>query len=177
MQADGHVLAVVRYIVRNPLRAGMCERLEEWRWSSHLATLGARPAGFLATDRLLSYLGESRAEARARYLALVSQEDDPASTNGHPLIAGEESFLRLQLARVQASPEHPRFTLRMPRRPLAELVPSSADAATIARANLEHGYSMREIATHLGCGVTTVHRRIRAYEAELRASPGETGKT
>jgi REP element-mobilizing transposase RayT len=66
VQADGHLLAVVRYIVRNPLRAGMCERLEEWRWSSHLATLGARPAGFLALDRLLSYLGESREEARAR---------------------------------------------------------------------------------------------------------------
>ena len=29
-------------------------------------------------------------------------------------------------------------------------------------AHLEHGYSLREIATRLGCSVTTVHRRVRA---------------
>lgn len=28
--------------------------------------------------------------------------------------------------------------------------------------HLEHGYSLREIATHLGCSVTTVHRRVHA---------------
>ena len=27
-------------------------------------------------------------------------------------------------------------------------------------AHIEHGYSLREIATHLGCSVTTVHRRV-----------------
>ena len=27
-----------------------------------------------------------------------------------------------------------------------------------------HGYSMREIASHLGCRLTTVHRRIRSQE-------------
>jgi DNA-directed RNA polymerase specialized sigma24 family protein len=41
---------------------------------------------------------------------------------------------------------------------------SAADAAEIANAHREHGYSMREIASHLGCGLTTVHRRIRSQE-------------
>jgi putative transposase len=32
--ADEHLLAVLRYVERNPLRAGLVERAEEWRWGS-----------------------------------------------------------------------------------------------------------------------------------------------
>jgi putative transposase len=39
--ADEHLLAVLRYIERNPLRAGLVERAEDWRWSSlHRRTYG-----------------------------------------------------------------------------------------------------------------------------------------
>jgi putative transposase len=34
IQEDEHLLAVLRYIERNPLRAGLVVRAEEWRWSS-----------------------------------------------------------------------------------------------------------------------------------------------
>ena len=34
IQEDEHLLAVLRYIERNPLRAGLVGRAEEWRWSS-----------------------------------------------------------------------------------------------------------------------------------------------
>jgi len=73
VQADEHLLGVVRYIVRNPLRAGICTRLDDWPWSSHAATIGKRPPGFLTSERLLSFLGESRSSARASYLALVTR--------------------------------------------------------------------------------------------------------
>jgi putative transposase len=32
--ADDHLLAVLRYVERNPLRAGLVERAEDWRWGS-----------------------------------------------------------------------------------------------------------------------------------------------
>jgi putative transposase len=32
--ADEHLLAVLRYVERNPLRAGLVERAEQWRWGS-----------------------------------------------------------------------------------------------------------------------------------------------
>lgn len=56
--------------------------------------------------------------------------------------------------------------LRAPRPPLDELLVTSADATAIGRAHREHAYSMRQIASHLGCGVTTVHRRIRSWEED-----------
>ena len=163
VQADEHLLSAVRYIVRNPLRAGICTRLDEWPWSSHRATIGERPPGFLASERLLSFLGESRPSARASYLALVESEEKPPRPQ-HPLLDGDDSFIASHLARLDSSPEYPRAYLTPPRQPLDELLVSAADAAAIANAYCEHGYSMREIASHLGCGLTTVHRRIRSQE-------------
>ena len=34
VQTDGHFLTVCRYVERNPLRAGLVQRAEEWLWSS-----------------------------------------------------------------------------------------------------------------------------------------------
>jgi REP element-mobilizing transposase RayT len=162
VQRDEHLLGAVRYILRNPLRAGMCERVDEWPWSSHAATVGARPPGFLALEALLAYFGESRARARARYLDLVAS--DGAGIVAHPLIDGDERFVASSLEELAVSVEHPRAHVRPLRPPLAELVTDSPDASAIVRAHREHAYSMRQIATHLGCGVTTIHRRIRGWE-------------
>lgn len=41
---DKHFLTVVRYIERNPLRAGLVEHAQDWRWSS-LGARGQSPAG------------------------------------------------------------------------------------------------------------------------------------
>jgi REP element-mobilizing transposase RayT len=164
VQADQHLLAVVRYIVRNPLAAGMCERLDEWRWSSHRQTLGLEPRGLVSLERLFDYFGGSRVARRAQYLELV-ECDEGRPLPDHPVIAGDDEFVAVHLGPVPASPEFPRAALRLPRPPLSVLVASAADEAAVARAYLEHGYSMRELATHLGCGVATVHRRVRSFEA------------
>jgi len=34
VQSDGHLLTVLRYVERNPVRAGIVKRAEMWRWSS-----------------------------------------------------------------------------------------------------------------------------------------------
>lgn len=43
IQRDEHLLTVLRYIERNPLRAGLVERAETWRWSSLRDLGGAEP--------------------------------------------------------------------------------------------------------------------------------------
>ncbi len=93
-----------------------------------------------------------------------------ASSSSWPLVAGDEGFVARHLERLTPSPEYPRACLTQPRQSLEELVASSADAAAITHAYLDHGYSMREIATHLGCGVATIHRRIRIYETAMRGT-------
>jgi hypothetical protein len=35
VKRDGHLLETCRYVVLNPVRAGICERPEDWPWSSY----------------------------------------------------------------------------------------------------------------------------------------------
>jgi len=34
IQEDGHLVTVLRYVERNPVRAGLVKRAEDWKWSS-----------------------------------------------------------------------------------------------------------------------------------------------
>lgn len=64
IQGDMHYLTVLRYVERNPVRAGLVGRAEEWRWSS-LHSFGSHP-----TVRLLVPGPVSRPED---WLALVNE--------------------------------------------------------------------------------------------------------
>jgi REP element-mobilizing transposase RayT len=33
IEEDEHLAAACRYVIENPVRAGLCERAEDWRWS------------------------------------------------------------------------------------------------------------------------------------------------
>jgi REP element-mobilizing transposase RayT len=72
VEGDEHLLETCRYIVLNPVRAGICERAEDWRWSSYRACAGRCPAPqFLALDELLALLGRRPEEAMAAYRTFV----------------------------------------------------------------------------------------------------------
>jgi len=43
IQKDSHLLAVLRYVESNPLRAGLVNSAKDWRWSSYLESTGKRP--------------------------------------------------------------------------------------------------------------------------------------
>jgi putative transposase len=73
IESDEYLLVACRYVVLNPVRAGLCAHPEEWPWSSYRATAGleARP-GFLADGELLRRFAPSLPEARRRYVAFVA---------------------------------------------------------------------------------------------------------
>lgn len=47
IEQDEHYLTVLRYVERNPLRAGLTLRAEDWRWSSLLESPESCPEGLL----------------------------------------------------------------------------------------------------------------------------------
>ena len=72
IQQDAHLLTVLRYVERNPLRAGLVERAEEWPWSS-LAGRRAR-FGFLhpgPVDRGRLWVADVNRPMREAELAAV----------------------------------------------------------------------------------------------------------
>jgi len=47
IQEDAHLLSVLRYIERNPWRAGLVARAEDWGWSSLRSSVGRESGSFL----------------------------------------------------------------------------------------------------------------------------------
>lgn len=47
---EPHVIAAVRYVERNPVRAGMVEKAEEYRWSSARFHVGVRQDSVILTE-------------------------------------------------------------------------------------------------------------------------------
>ena len=69
-----YLLELARYVVLNPLRAGMVKRLESWPWSSYLATCGQSPAPeWLQTDWILAQFGRQRVSAIRKYIEFVHE--------------------------------------------------------------------------------------------------------
>lgn len=157
IQTDDHLLTAVRYIVRNPVRAGLCASPAGWRFSSHRATLGDEPSPALDVDELLSYFGPALERARERYRELVEAGGDDERP-AHPLVEGDEAFAGRMLELLEPGPGLPRRYFRAPRPELSALL--AGDDASLALARV-HGYSLRQIAAHLGCHASTVSRRLR----------------
>ena len=44
VESDAHLVAAIRYAVRNPLAAGLCEHASHWAYSSYRATVGQTAA-------------------------------------------------------------------------------------------------------------------------------------
>lgn len=155
--------AVLRYMARNPVRAGLVNRAADWEWSSHPAMCGLRPPGLVAVDLVLAEFHELRAPARRAYIELVEGEEG-LEIAPHPLLLGDEEFVSRHLELVPPCPEFPRAHVR-PKPTSLETLRSVDDVDALVAAH-RAGHSMRELAAHLACGVTTVHRRIRAYEEQ-----------
>ena len=90
---ENHLMAAVRYIELNPVRAGLCERPDDWRWSSVHAHLFGDPDPVLSTEPMAI-----RVSDWASYLSAPehgpSIDDIRRHTNtGRP--AGDDGFVEL----------------------------------------------------------------------------------
>jgi hypothetical protein len=76
VERDEHLLAAARYIVLNPVRAGICAAPEDWPWSSYRATAGLAPRPpYLSLDLLFELLDPQPDLACVRYREFVGVSD------------------------------------------------------------------------------------------------------
>jgi putative transposase len=75
VEAEAYLLALVRYLHLNPLRAKVVRdlrALDRYPWTGHSALLGSVPRPWQATAPILSQFGPTRARARRAYRAFVA---------------------------------------------------------------------------------------------------------
>jgi REP element-mobilizing transposase RayT len=74
LKTEADLLDTYRYVVWNPVRAGLCTRPEDWRWSSYPATLGRDESfTFVEAHRVLEQFGQPRERATARLRLFVAE--------------------------------------------------------------------------------------------------------
>ncbi len=73
VEGDSHLLEVIRYIHRNPLKAGIVKNLGDYRWSSHHGYLSqAKKWSWLQREVLLTQLTQAKSRQKSAYLDFVS---------------------------------------------------------------------------------------------------------
>jgi REP element-mobilizing transposase RayT len=164
VESEAYFLGSARYIVLNPVRARMVERPEDYRWSSYRATAGLEPApAYLTVSAVLAnFIGA--ADPYAAYRDFVAQGiglDAPTAIGD--LYLGSQAF-----ANEQAPNKRVEETARRHWQPappsLDELFAAQRQSA-VAIAYREHGYTLKQIADHLGVHYSTISRRLRTLES------------
>ena len=167
---DSYLLELTRYVVLNPVRAGMVKHPVKYPWSSYRAMVGEAPTpDWLETDATLAQFGKRRADARRRYSQFVLEGISEGSIwEGlrQQIYLGDEKFV----ARMQSKSNLQGDELSIPRAHRRGAAPAIAtiaarhrnrDDAIVAAYNTGE-YSYREIAEHYGLHLATVGRIIRA---------------
>jgi REP element-mobilizing transposase RayT/DNA-directed RNA polymerase specialized sigma24 family protein len=172
VQKESYLREVARYVVLNPVRAGMVLRAEDWRWSSHQLMLQDAPSPFwLHADWMLSLFGDTRERAIDAYRQFVAAGvggNNPMKRVQHQLFLGDDAFVSAfqipqsdSLSREVSKQQRRAFALS-----LAEYQAKFADRDTaIAEAYFSTAYTMTEIAAHFGISYRTVSRIVRRVES------------
>jgi putative transposase len=81
---EAHLFACARYVELNPVRAGLVERPEQWRWSSVHAHLSGRGTGLVDVRPLLdrapdwaAFLGQGLAETDHKAIRAAERTGRP----------------------------------------------------------------------------------------------------
>ena len=169
---DRYLLALLKYIHYNPLRAKIAESLDQYPWSSHRAYFTkSERSEFLDTDLVLRMFSENKSRARKQYAmfmndgATVKPEDIYATIDQRLL--GDERFVEkvvekhegeIKKARRKKEYTLPRIAREIERqygvslealrswRRLLNILTARRLFSILAK---EYGYSGREIAAYL----------------------------
>jgi len=169
VEKEAHMLELARYVVLNPVRAGMVESAEQWSWSSYPAMVGLSgcPEWF---DRewLLGNFGESNRSAVRQYMRFVADgvlQSSPWSMLKNQIYLGSDRFVeKVQSdlpSRQQKLSEIPKAQKRSMPKSIEEYLTmtSSRDEAIVA-AYKSGGYTLQDIGSHFGKHYSTISRII-----------------
>lgn len=171
VEQDAYLLELARYVVLNPVRAGMVRSARNWRWSSYLATLGeATSPDWLRSDWLLAQFGSHRRTAIARYAAFVHSgigDDTLWDALSGQIFLGGETFVETMKQQLPADldlREVPRAQHRPKPEPLSHYTGLDDAHGAMAQAYRSGAYTMLQIAQAFGVHYATVSRAVHAAE-------------
>ena len=176
VQKEGYLLELTRYVVLNPIRAGMVTDLFDWKWSSYLDMVGNTVCSdWLEKNWVLSHFGGSGKAGVVNYQNFVREGVGlPPIWDGlrHQVFLGDDAFVGNEIAKVKKIQELvdlsevPKIQRRAQVKPLSwykEHYVSRNEG--IVNAYQSGDYLMRQIAAGFNVHYSTVSRVISKAEA------------
>lgn len=174
VEKDSYLLELCRYVVLNPLKAGIVERPDDWKWSSYISTAGIKKAPrYLTVDWILGQFGKDRGKAEKNYRDFVKagiNEDSPWKKLKGQVLLGSDEFIekfKNLLSEKEEIKEIPKVQRYISRPKIEELFTKEKTTdkqkrnKQIYKANIQYGYSLKEIADYLGVHYTTVSKALK----------------
>jgi REP element-mobilizing transposase RayT len=182
---DEYLLALVRYIHLNPVRAGIANSPDEYIWSSHNAYSTATQ-GVVETALVLRLFSELPSEARMAYRRFVSDgltmgRDESLYAAVQQQIIGDERFID----KIQEMVEEPQRPVKKPK--LQDIVAAVTAVTGLPGKNLastsrqrdivlargvmigimrQSGYRLRDIAEVFNREISSLSKAARMVESE-----------
>jgi len=171
VEKDGYLLELARYVVLNPLRAGMVKDIADWHWSSYAAMLGTQATPeWLQTDWILGQFSSQRRRAINLYIDFVRAGVGLPSVweqlSGQVFLGSDRFLKRMQAMSDKATiGEIPRAQRRPVAKPLDYYQTKHRDAkAAMIAAYATGDYTLQAIADHFGVHYATVSRAVKKGE-------------
>lgn len=175
VQRENYFLELCRYIVLNPVRAGLVQHPGGYHWSSYneLAGTGLKKAGFLTTDWILSQFSEIIPEAREKFARFVLDGMNTPSPFEHitgDIVLGDKNFLKSlkeifgEFRDIRDIPRTQRFADRPSLSTLfrnSKCLTKENRNKLIFEACLTFGYSQAAVGKHLGLHYVTISKIIK----------------
>ncbi len=164
---DEYFLALARYIVQNPVRAGIVDDLTRYRWSNYSETTAdtRKEDNLTVPDFTLSFFSHDREKAKRLYSSFVlsGKDENIWDKLRAGFIFGGDDFVRKvneTIEKEERSKEIKTIERHPARESLSDLFSSFSSTEErnklILTAHIRHGYKIIRIAEHLGIHYSTV---------------------
>lgn len=178
VEKESYLLVLSRYIVLNPVRAGIINEPREWPWSSYCAmSEEVKKPDFLNTNWILSQFSSDKKKAAEKYKQYILADlkiEFPYDDVVGQILLGSEGFIKKvkgQLTQklkdnMQEVPREQQLSLSIT---IDEIFQENI-RKNISRNKIiynvyhNNNFTMKEIGDYLGLHYTTISRIINSYE-------------
>jgi len=174
VERENYLLELSRYIVLNPVRAGMVGSAKDWPWSSYRATAGqVKAPDYLNVEWLLAAFAKRKSVAIKRYkefVALGKSQPSPWALLRNQIYLGSEPFAEKMKSLVDGEKELSEVPSSQ-RRPMPQAL-SSYEAESqdrndaILKSYRSGGYTLKEIGGYFGLHYSTVSGIIKNHKSK-----------
>lgn len=174
VEKDSYLLELSRYVVLNPVRAGMVKDAADWPWSSYPAMINQAPAlNCLQVDVLLGQFDSDRERAILQYRNFVRAGVGlPAVWDNlkNQIFLGDTSFVERLQRQITAETGNLAEIPKAQRRPLAKPLNHYVEAYPNAKEGMKTAYetgdyTLQQIAHAFGVHYSTVSRVVNKIDS------------